>query len=278
MKSFLREIEDKFVELEEKIESPEKIKAAKEELEKYNLELQKTKEMIQAGYSNDINGDGISDHNGMPLDEEHDCEMCGEVHEGTCGYAPGGNIDVNNTDELTPAGPHLFKVKSICKMCGKAHKGECGSHHEEHSCEMDHPGLSHEVWEDKQTNEMSTSAATPGYNIPAAFSKRSNWKNKKLKYETVQEAMDRKYERLIESYTNFSNGNPKMTPKRKVERTIQEVSKKLKEIETLVSHTNKLKTESGMSRDNYGPRTEKALNKISQKLIKIAERVRALGE
>jgi HEPN domain-containing protein len=69
-----------------------------------------------------------------------------------------------------------------------------------------------------------------------------------------------------------------MTPKRKVERTIQEVSKKLKEIETIVNHTNKLKTESGMSRDNYGPRTEKALNKISEKLIKIAERVRAIGE
>jgi len=97
-------------------------------------------------------------------------------------------------------------------------------------------------------------------------------------YSKVQEAMDRKYERLIESYTKFSRGDKKITPENKVKRTIQEVSKKLKEIEMLVKHTSKLKIESGISRKEYGPRTEKALNKISEKLIKIAERVRAIGE
>ena len=133
-----------------------------------------------------------------------------------------------------------------------------------------------ELEEASNTGGLDGGAGPP--QVPAAFAKPGKWKNKDKTYETVQKAMDRKYERLIESYAKFSRGDKKMTPKRKVERTIQEVSKKLKEIETIVNHTNKLKIESGMSRDNYGPRTEKALNKISEKLIKIAERVRAIGE
>jgi len=161
---------------------------------------------------------------------------------------------VNVTDKpITELEEHL------CEMCGKVHEGNCSSHNEE-------------------IEEASNTGGVAGYQTPASFAKRSNWKNKNVKYEMVQEAMDRKYERLIESYRQFSRGDKKITPEQKVSRTIQEVSKKLRQIETLVKHTSKLKEESGMSRDNYGPRTEKALNKISEKLIKIAERVRAIGE
>ena len=155
---------------------------------------------------------------------------------------------------------------------------------EDHVCERDHPGMTHEEYQEKELEEMSTTAGISGGQgppkTPYAFapSKRKMKNRKDKTYKTVQEAMDRKYERLIESYRQFSRGDSKTTPQQKVTKTIQEVSKKLREIETLVKHTSKLKTESGMSRENYGPRTEKALNKISEKLIKIAERVRSLGE
>jgi hypothetical protein len=146
----------------------------------------------------------------------------------------------------------------LCEKCGgKAHEGHCHNEAEE-------------------IDEMSTTAAVAP--VTGKYFIKDKKKKNKITYEVVQEAMDRKYERLIESYRKFSLGEKNITPKRKVERTIQEVSKKLREIETIVNHTNKLKIESGMSRDNYGPRTEKALNKISEKLIKIAERVRAIGE
>jgi len=145
---------------------------------------------------------------------------------------------------------------------------------EDHICERDHPGMTHEEFEEKKIGEMSTTAAVAPVTGKYFIKKRK----KDPTYETVHNAMDKKYERLIESYSKFSRGEKNKTPKQTVERTIQEVSKKLKEIETLVEYTKKLKTESGMSRDNYGPRTEKALNRISKKLIKIAERVRALGE
>lgn len=97
-------------------------------------------------------------------------------------------------------------------------------------------------------------------------------------YLKVQEAMDRKYEQLIESYKAFATGNPKLTPEQKVKNTIKEVAKKLQEIETLVNHTSRLKTESGLARTGFGTSTDKALTKISERLVKISERVRALGE
>jgi hypothetical protein len=148
---------------------------------------------------------------------------------------------------------------------------------EDHICERDHPGMTHEEYEEKELEEMSTTAAVAPI-TGKYFLKGKKKRKKDPTYESVQNAMDNKYERLIESYRKFSLGEKNKTPKQTVERTIQQVSKKLKEIETLVEYTKKLKTESGMSRDNYGPRTEKALNKISKKLIKIAERVRAIGE
>ena len=153
---------------------------------------------------------------------------------------------------------------------------------DDHNCKRDHPGMTHEEFELKEIDEMSVTGGLDGGAGPPkmkhVFSPVDEDTITQGGYSKVQEAMDRKYERLIESYRQFSRGDRKISPEQKISRTIQEVSKKLRQIETLVKHTSKLKEESGMSRDNYGPRTEKALNKISEKLIKIAERVRAIGE
>ena len=35
----------------------------------------------------------------------------GQMEEGTCGYAPDGEVDTQNTAKLTPAGPNLIKLK-----------------------------------------------------------------------------------------------------------------------------------------------------------------------
>jgi hypothetical protein len=110
------------------------------------------------------------------------------------------------------------------------------------------------------------------------FNVEYDWSGIKNKTDKdVYEAMEHKYLQLIdESYLSFKNRDDK--PSNKVKRTIQEIAMKLREIETLVGYNSKLKEESGVTSDNYGPATKKALNKISQRLIKISERVRALGE
>jgi hypothetical protein len=96
--------------------------------------------------------------------------------------------------------------------------------------------------------------------------------------DIVGETIDKKYEQLIESYKQFAVGDAKSTPEQKVKNTIKEVAKKLQEIEQTVNYASRLKTESGVARNGYGSTVDKALNKISERLIKISERVRSLGE
>ena len=133
--------------------------------------------------------------------------------------------------------------------------------------------------EEDELEEQNQTSAIAGYNIPAAFSTRAQAKKKKkMKYESVQRAMDQKYAAMIESYSKFATGNPKSTPSQTVNGTIKEVAKKLQEIEQLVRYTSRLKTESGIAGSTYGKSTHNALRKISERLLKISERVRSLGE
>lgn len=120
----------------------------------------------------------------------------------------------------------------------------------------------------------------------------NDWHNKSYEYpikhvkgkpskqskHNVSEIMDKKYEQLIESYRAYALADGKSTPESKIKHTIKEVAKKLQEIEQTVKYASKLKTESGVARKGYGPAVESSLNKISERLIKISERVRALGE
>ena len=98
---------------------------------------------------------------------------------------------------------------------------------------------------------------------------------RKLKSEDI---LENQYLKLIEGYRAFANNDPTISPEKKVKTTIKEIAKKLQEIETLVNHNSKLKTEARVTSSEYGPSEHKALNKISERLIKISERVRSLGE
>ena len=146
---------------------------------------------------------------------------------------------------------------------------------------------------DKEVDEISTSAGAGVYMTKNFVAKRKQT-NPNLKqstgytdvpktklhseYDRVQEAMDLKYEQLIEGYKNFALGKPNSNPKQTVNSAIREVAKKLKEIEETVKYTGRLKTESGISHSGFSSGTHNALRKISERLIKISERVRSLGE
>ena len=129
-----------------------------------------------------------------------------------------------------------------------------------------------ELDEQNVTGNLDGGAGPP--RTPYAFGK----KKRKYTYASVSEAMDQKYAAMIESYSKFATGNPKLTPSQTVNGTIKEVAKKLQEIEQLVRYTSRLKTESGIAGSSYGRSTHNALRKISERLLKISERVRSLGE
>ena len=129
-----------------------------------------------------------------------------------------------------------------------------------------------ELDEQNVTGNLDGGAGPP--RTPYAFGK----KKRKYTYASVSEAMDQKYAAMIESYSKFATGNPKSTPSQTVNGTIKEVAKKLQEIEQLVRYTSRLKTESGIAGSTYGKSTHNALRKISERLLKISERLRSLGE
>jgi hypothetical protein len=99
---------------------------------------------------------------------------------------------------------------------------------------------------------------------------------KKHRTLKVEDIIESKYEQLIEGYRDFKSGDVK--PSSKVKESIREIAKKLREIETVVNYSTKYKNESGVTSSAYGPGTMKALTEISNRLIKISERIRSLGE
>ena len=131
--------------------------------------------------------------------------------------------------------------------------------------EYQHPESEEEEWMDK-----------------FAFAEdETDWQGKKItKYPSVPltEAMDAKYEQLIEGYRSFASGNSKISPEQRVNQSIKEVAHKLKEIEETIRYTSRLKTESGIAHGGLKESSKNALNKISERLIKISERIRSLGE
>jgi uncharacterized FlaG/YvyC family protein len=142
--------------------------------------------------------------------------------------------------------------------------------------------------EEVELDEINTTGAVASYNTPGAFLTPAQYekKKKKIKYETVtskptqttEDILEKKYEELLESYRRFATEDKTLSPEQKVKTTIKDIAKKLQEIETIVNYNTRLKTESGISASTYGSSTQKALTKISERLIKISERVRALGE
>jgi hypothetical protein len=155
--------------------------------------------------------------------------------------------------------------ESCCAECARS-LNEC-------VCESDEA----ELQEINVTGALDGGAGPP--RVPTAFAKKTNKKTaEQLGYKQVQELIDSKYESIIESYRKFATDDPKTSPEQKVKRTIREVAVKLQEIEQLVNHSSRLKTESGLSRDGYGASVNTALTKIAERLTKISERVRALGE
>lgn len=122
------------------------------------------------------------------------------------------------------------------------------------------PGTSHKKDYDRSTKKSNSTTQSSKNNLK------------------VEDVLEKKYSELIESYRSFTTNKPDVTPAKKVNDTIREIAKKLQEIETLVTYNSKLKTESGVTSSHYGASTNKALTKISERLIKISERVRSLGE
>ncbi len=122
----------------------------------------------------------------------------------------------------------------------------------------------------KELEEVSTSAAVPGYQTPYAFSGgRKKDKKKKKKIATNSTGYSKVNEGRYHQYRNDET----MTPKQKIGRSMREIRDSLNELDKLVKMNVRLKNELNVDSRSYWKNTHKALNKISERLVKLANKV-----
>ena len=137
----------------------------------------------------------------------------------------------------------------------------------------------------KQELEEANSTATAGgeYQTPHAF-KGSNKKGKKNKKAGYQDG----HEDPTIGTDNFKPKDPKLrkegryhdfrnddslTPKQKIGMAMRETRDNLTELERVVRYNVKLKNELNVDSRSYWKNTHKALSKISERLVRLANKV-----
>ena len=224
------------------------------------------------------------------IELENHCEVCDKpAEECVCEEldevsATGGVAGYNTPAAFRKTVKHVGYASGLEESAGPVSKTYKPGHYQvvEFDEEVQNDkfsfSLDDQIWWNKDMEYPSKDKTnTPG----TAHKKDHDAKTRNTKTKskiTAEEVIERKYEQLIEGYRTFATADSKTSPEQKVKNTIKEVAKKLQEIETMVNYNSRLKTESGVTSSAYGNSTKKALAKISERLVKISERVRALGE
>ena len=120
-----------------------------------------------------------------------------------------------------------------------------------------------------ELEEASTSAATPGYQTPMAFSG-GRKKDKKKKKDIANAAG---YDIVKEGRYHDYRNDDTLSPKQKIGRSMREIRDSLNELNRLVKMNVRLKNELNVDSRSYWKNTHKALNKISERLVKLANKV-----
>jgi len=141
---------------------------------------------------------------------------------------------------------------------------------------------------DKEINALENLVKGIG-NLKKDFSKATNLGDKELKkrdynkhYETLLKAekamvklmqLFRNKQMLGEGRYHTWRNDESLTAKQKIGRSIREVRNSLTELDKTVKMAVKLKTELNMKSEDYWKNTHKALTKISERLVKMANKV-----
>ena len=121
-----------------------------------------------------------------------------------------------------------------------------------------------------ELEEASVTGNVAGYETPMAFSggrkkdkkKKKNISTNSTGYNVVKEG----------KYHNYRN-DESMTPKQKIGRSMREVRDSLNGLSKTIDMSVKLKTELKVDSKDYWKTTNKALTKISERLVKLANKV-----
>ena len=117
--------------------------------------------------------------------------------------------------------------------------------------------------------EASTSANVPGYQTPYAFY--GGRKKDKEKQKKLTQAAG--YSKVNEGRYHQYRNDETLTPKQKIGKSMREVRNSLTELSRLIDMNVRLKKEMNVNSGSYWKNTHKALHKISERLVKLANKV-----
>ena len=122
----------------------------------------------------------------------------------------------------------------------------------------------------KELSEASVTGDIAGYQTPYAFTgKSAKGKKKKKKISTNSTGYNVVKEGKYHDYRNDES----LTPKQKIGRSMREIRDSLNELNKLVKMNVRLKNELNVNSQSYWKNKHKALNKISERLVKLANKV-----
>ena len=122
----------------------------------------------------------------------------------------------------------------------------------------------------KELGEATTTGDIAGYETPNAFTGGPG-KGKKKKKEISTNSTG--YNVVKEGKYHDYRNDDTLTAKQKIGRSMREVRDSLFHLEGLVKMNVKLKNELNVDSRSYWKNTHKALNKISERLVKLANKV-----
>ena len=80
------------------------------------------------------------------------------------------------------------------------------------------------------------------------------------------------------SYRRFNESVSKVTPERKVTRALQEVAKRIKEIDQVIEYSNRLKTENTIKKESFWGNKQEQLESLSGKLNELSKKLKNLSK
>lgn len=137
---------------------------------------------------------------------------------------------------------------------------------------------------ESELDEITTSAAVPGYLTPKAFAGEggSNAKRvkdiaKKIGYKITNRGKEdmKGGDRLHENYHEYKN-DPTKLPHQKIGEAISEINKQLKLVERMINMNTRLQKETGTNNDKLWKRTQNQLVKLEGKLMGLAGKLREM--
>ena len=121
-----------------------------------------------------------------------------------------------------------------------------------------------------KTNEVTQTGDIAGYNTPFAFSSKKK-KDKDKEEEVATNSTG--YEVVKEGRYHQWRNDETLTPKQKIGMAMRETRDSLKELERTVQYNVRLKNELKVDSRDYWKTTHKALSKVSERLVKLANKV-----